>query len=313
MQSYLGITCHYIADFQLKSVMLACQWFLGSHTGECIAALFEEIVESFEITGKVLFVVTDNPSNMLRAFELLTVVEESVVNVEDDSEDEELTPEEFESELPVTDQPCFAHTVQLVIKDGLKEAAQVNKVLGKVSKLVTHIRSSTKASDLIGAEVRLQAANATRWNSQLYMLKSLLKVSNDTLEQIYFNGKSTQHDIVPVKDIMEILSPFEWATNLIQGQNRVTSSMILPIVRGLHKEVGKLHQKFKSRFVVTLKSSIETRLTKYETQECFQLAAALDPRWKLVWCTTAQESTQVKKKVIQKVKVNVMVQLHVNR
>ena len=60
------------------------------------------------------------------------------------------------------------HTLQLVVKDELKHADQMNRVLGKISKLVSHVRHSTQASDLFESELCLQMANATRWNSQHY-------------------------------------------------------------------------------------------------------------------------------------------------
>ena len=72
MRSYLGATCHFIANFKIHSVMLACRHFVGSHTGEAIVSNFEEIVDSFDLTGKVLYVVTNNATNMKRAFHLLT-------------------------------------------------------------------------------------------------------------------------------------------------------------------------------------------------------------------------------------------------
>ena len=307
MRSYLGVTCHFIADFKLQSLMLACRRFMGSHTGDEIATHFEEIVESFDLTGKVFYVVTDNASNMTRAFHLLTSIDESDTEHDTDfDKEDEIRPVELGEQLDAINvpmhQPCFAHTVQLVVKDGLKQADQINRVLGKITKFVSHVRSSTKASDLLESEVRLQAANVTRWNSQLNMLKSLLKVSNDTMEKIDFNEKPNQHDLNVVRDLVEILTPFLWATDLTQGQNKVTASMILPVVRGLRNEINELHKKFKSRFVSTLKSSIDARLSKYE-QECFKVAAALDPRWKLAWCTTLLEATDIKQLVIEKVTV----------
>lgn len=33
MRSYLGITCHYLHEWKIKSVMLCCRRFTGSHTG----------------------------------------------------------------------------------------------------------------------------------------------------------------------------------------------------------------------------------------------------------------------------------------
>ena len=134
---------------------------------------------------------------------------------------------------------------------------------------------------------------------QLMMLRSLLKVSEDTMAKLDYNGKPNVHELNVAKDLVEILTPFEWATDLTQGENKVTASVILPVVRGLRNEINNLQQKYKSRFVATLKSSIDTWLAKYE-QESFKIAAALDPRWKLAWCT-AEESREIKQLIIEKV------------
>ena len=71
------------------------------------------------------------------------------------------------------------HTV-----DGLDNTNQMKRVLAKVSKLVTI------ASDLFEGE---NSANVNRWNSQLMMLKSLLKVCNS--EQLNYNGKLNTYKI----------------------------------------------------------------------------------------------------------------------
>ena len=38
---------------------------------------------------------------------------------------------------------CFAHTIQLIIKDGFKQAGTINKVLRKVSTIVSHVHINT--------------------------------------------------------------------------------------------------------------------------------------------------------------------------
>ena len=43
-----------------------------------------------------------------------------------------------------------------------------------------------------------------------------------------------------------------------------------------------------SKMVLSLKNSVYSRLAKYETNT-FKIAAALDPRWKLDWCTPAEK------------------------
>ena len=68
MRAFLGITGHYITEWQLKSVMLACSRFKGKHTAEKILQEYEEAVSSFEIGHKVSNIVTDNAANMVKAF-----------------------------------------------------------------------------------------------------------------------------------------------------------------------------------------------------------------------------------------------------
>ena len=166
-------------------------------------------------------------------------------------------------------------------------------MLGKIARLVSH---STKASDVFEDDLKLQMANATQWNSQLTMIKSLVCVSNSTMEKLDYNGTLNAYEINITKDLVEILTPFKWSTDLSQGENRVTASIILPVIRGLQAELKHLDKKFKSRLVTTLKSSANACLSQFEKDEEFKLAAALDP---LAWCT-AEEQTDLKQAILQK-------------
>ena len=302
MKSFLGITAHFIHNFNLCSAMLACRRFRGSHTGESILHQYQSIVADFELNGKVHSVITDNASNMTKAFRLL---EESQGSLDsDDKEDDCVDEEDILDNVSITDMEdlpthasCFTHTIQLVIKDGLKNASQINRILGKVSKLVNHVRHSTHASDLFEDELKLQIANATRWNSQLVMLRSLLAVSEETMAKLDYNGKLSAHEINLAKDVVEILSPFEWATMMTQGENDCTASAIVPVVRGTRKTVDELAEKFRSKFTETLQASIKKRLSKYEENKTLQLTSVLDPRWKISWCTSqeAEDLTSILK------------------
>ena len=59
MRSYLGVTAHFIGinpktnQNGLQSVLLTCRQFDGRHAGSNIAQTFEEVVETFNLTGKV--------------------------------------------------------------------------------------------------------------------------------------------------------------------------------------------------------------------------------------------------------------------
>ena len=55
--------------------------------------------------------------------------------------------------------------------------------IAKGAKLVSHVRHSCLASDLLEDGYKLQAKNDTRWNSTLFMLKSLLTADPLKLEK----------------------------------------------------------------------------------------------------------------------------------
>ena len=68
MHAYLGVTCHILIEWKMVSYLLACKQILGPHTAENILANFEEILDEFDVRAKVFKVVTDNTSNMKKAF-----------------------------------------------------------------------------------------------------------------------------------------------------------------------------------------------------------------------------------------------------
>lgn len=50
---------------------------------------------------------------------------------------------------------CFVHTLQLTVEDDLREAGQLVKTLGKVSKLIFFVHKSTIATDILEREKNL--------------------------------------------------------------------------------------------------------------------------------------------------------------
>ena len=70
MKGFLGITCHFIFDWSLRSLILGCNRFRGEHNAENIAQNYEELISFYKLKGKVTHIVTDNASNMLKAFRL---------------------------------------------------------------------------------------------------------------------------------------------------------------------------------------------------------------------------------------------------
>ena len=89
----LSLTAHWITGtFERKAAMIHTKRIDGSHTGACIAEKISEMLRSWNIsTDQVHVILRDNGSNMVRAMK--------------------------EASLPSLG--CFAHTLQLVVHDGV--------------------------------------------------------------------------------------------------------------------------------------------------------------------------------------------------
>ena len=52
MRGFLGITCHFILDWSLRSLILGCKRFRGQHNAENITEHYEEIISFYKLQGK---------------------------------------------------------------------------------------------------------------------------------------------------------------------------------------------------------------------------------------------------------------------
>ena len=96
----------------------------------------------------------------------------------------------------------FAHTIKLVIKDGFKQAGIINKVLSKVSTIVSHVHKSMHASEILESEKRLQNATVTHWNSELNIVQSILRVPEEKLNSLDTHH-FTVYDCKTLKDLIK--------------------------------------------------------------------------------------------------------------
>lgn len=255
MRSYIGVTCHFIENFKLQSAMSACRRFKGSHTAEKIHATFNEIITIFNLEKKILTIVTDSASYILKAFVTLPGCSDDsnqATESDSESEDEEDTfdiPENGEKILELLPKHirCFLHNLQNTVKDGLEETGPASSVIGKASCLVSHIRLSALASDLLEGECRPQAKNTTRWNSSNRMLCSVLSIDPIRLDQPDYTGKWTKYELNIIKEVTDILTPFEVATLEHQGENVVMASKVIPCIHSLKAKLDQLSHTYNQR------------------------------------------------------------------
>lgn len=178
---------------------------------------------------------------------------------------------------------CIVHSLQLVVKDGMKEIGFLRPLVSKVSALVSHIRKSTHTTDHLQEHQRVHTANTTRWNCEVKMIRSVLQIPPDKLDQLDLGKvlKLTLYERNCLQDICDILVPFEEATDITQGDKIVTCSIVVSCIRGLRIQMTEMYSRFNSKLVSALRKSLEKRLSVYEDNLLYRLAATLDPRFKL--------------------------------
>ena len=309
MRGFIGITGHCIINWTMESVMLACKRFTGRHTAENIRQQYEETVASFDIAEKITNIVTDKASNMTKAFcfdlpGFDGAVEDAESDDDGDTNDENTQPDESCYELlPTTERDaCFAHTINLCVNDGLLKAGQhTTRVLGTTSKIVAYVRKSVNGTEALASEKRLQPAIATRWNSQLVMIKSVLNVEPEKLNTLD-TVKLTAYERKTLGEVCEVLRPFEEASTYAQLENQPSASLVIPCVLGLKCKLASMKERNGTSLGHALSASVDRRLTKFVDNDTYITASVLDARFKLRWARSTQHAA-ITDSLYQKVKI----------
>jgi hypothetical protein len=147
--------------------------------------------------------------------------------------------------------PCMAHTLQLSINHGMKEA-NMDRLLAKCRKIVGHFRHSPTQTAALAAvqkaagcaQLRLVQDVATRWGSSLQMVTRLLQ-SRESLGE-FFNECDVPASVpaltVAEWDKLAVYQPLlklcEQATTMLGGEKYVTSSIVLPLLAYLKREMA---------------------------------------------------------------------------
>lgn len=201
-EAYLTVTCHVIENWQTKDFVLETLIFHGQHTADNISSELKRITDEWGLTDKVMAVVTDNRANMVAAVH----------------------------KAGWRHYPCFAHTLNLVVKDSLKAVPEVVQILGKCSTIVSFFHHSTKATEKLRAvqqqmkiaEHKLIQSVETRWNSVFYMLDRLHEQHEAVTTVLCLLGRSelciNVGELSLITQTVDALKPFEEVTREVSSE-----------------------------------------------------------------------------------------------
>ena len=187
--------------------------------------------------------------------------------------------------------PCFAHTLQLSIKNGLN-VSQVQRVLGRCKKLVEHFKKSTKETYKLREKQemlklpqhKLIQDCVTRWGSTLAMLERLME-QQAAIAAVLMEGK-VRH-LMPegeewsvIELLVEVLRPFQQATEAVKYP---TLSTVKPLLYKLLERTLKIEDSDSAtakKVKTAIKKDLEERYQTAALKRLMNVATYLDPRYK---------------------------------
>ncbi|KAJ8411981.1 hypothetical protein AAFF_G00142480 [Aldrovandia affinis] len=318
---YLAVTCHFItADWQIKSALLACLPLAGHGTAQRVLSEFDEISHAHGIAGKVFRVVADPfPCERWAGFRLPGFClhgGEEEEDDEDDSSDEEVGAgegaEAVDNSLDLCFGPCridcFARALGLCVWEGLRSSPQLSIALTKAACFYNYVTATVppeKLGQVLGTGgVRAPTGPAhgeQRWNWQLKAVRRMLE-SAEFLEDIVDRHDLTlgSFEKAVLREMVEVLEPFEEATDMVQGDKHVSISLALPCVLGLRKHVTETATRHCPGVLVGLAQALDRRLAPILDDPLHVTATALDPQFKLSWSSDVEWHRQLLLKEVAK-------------
>ncbi|CAI5678562.1 zinc finger BED domain-containing protein 4-like [Oreochromis niloticus] len=286
--SLLSLTVHWIdSSFTMQKAVLQAKEFRGSHTGESIAAAMEEMLNAWEIPkNKVHVVLRDNASNIKKAMD----------------------------RLGVASLGCFAHTLQLVVNEGLLAQRGVCDAVTVGRKIVGHFKHSPQAysrlediqMELNMSPKRLIQDVRTRWNSTYYMIKTL------TEQKRALCAYSAEYDLPAtlsaqqwglLEKVLTALAPFEELTKEVSASSS-SASDVIPIVCVLKRVLSRENEADEGikKMKGTLLEAVNRRFRHVESEPLYTVATLLDPRYKDRYFTSVETSKQAKDALMAEVR-----------
>ena len=261
-----------------------------------------QVIREWGITPeKIQFIVTDNGSNMIKAFKD-DVLKESArsggVHTETDDEETEIEfgeesqegeegqvgeetqkdeEEEFDTnekesneaseQLGLTRLACFSHTLQLVVSkfDTHKSA---KALLSNTYKVVNSVNKSSKMTEALvnTAGKKLVSSCKTRWTSAYLVVRRLLEVKEE-LKQVLLDHSATMlqpNEWECLEVVEQLLAKFAHYTNMAGSEKHSTLSSVVPSYVELEAHLKEMKMKAEVASVSeVLLAELQKRFSKF--------------------------------------------------
>ncbi|XP_046590212.1 E3 SUMO-protein ligase ZBED1-like [Neodiprion lecontei] len=274
LRSFLGVTVHFIENYEMQSMSIACEPLHENHTGEYLSEMILKVCGDWDLSiEKIVSVTTDNGSNIVKAVEI-----------------------SFGRAKHIR---CVAHTLNLVVDNSVK-STEVKLFLDKVRKIVTWFHQSGVGAEELrqlqtqekipdGKVKHLVGDVSTRWNSQLLMIERFILMSSTIGSILLKHPNAPQmlqaNEIVVLKEIEKVLRPFHDVTEKMSAEKYVTASKAIPMIKCLRilLDATTIDSDLANQLKYSLQTELIKRFENIQKVHLFSVATFLDPRFKKIY------------------------------
>ncbi|XP_077966686.1 uncharacterized protein LOC144420852 [Styela clava] len=298
--SFLGVTVHFINDdWELKSRALGCSFFEGEVKVSAIVSAYENVVDRYNLRGKVRKLFVDNAASMEMALDTSFpgFHSENInqINTTGRIFDCDIAFRDAGNALP--DGNSFRQAQLLCVRDGLMhpevQGSSMTFTLLKVSTLINSLSASQIGHAFIQERgIYLKVKNEVKWMAQIKTLSSIVENPNEFNVAVnLLNAKSRDNqlntsEILVLRELLLIMEPFMEALESGDSDSQISISAIGPIICGLKQSLQSILDvglKHCAKLAGVLLDAVTTRLDPFLDCDDVKFASFLDPRFKLEW------------------------------
>ena len=203
---------------------------------------------------------------------------------------------------------CFAHTLNLIVSDSLRDTDEVASVIKSIENIVSYFHKSSKASHKLGiiqAHLNLPHHKLirdvdTRWNSVFYMLERYLEQEEAIRTTLCLLGRTDL--LVPTEQnlLVSIPWPFEVVTREISAEKYISASKIIPLSKALQL-LTTSYTGSVSALCNKLTTNMRDRFLYMEENVIIASPTLLDPRFKKLAFTDKTAAERSSRSIIAEV------------
>jgi hypothetical protein len=270
-KAYLALTAHFVCDNKMRNIILGVREMVTTHTSANIQNLIEHVLLEWNINKeKVVAFITDNGANMVKAGR-----------------------DTFGKNKQIF---CFAHTLNLVVKDAIEAVPEFQDIIIEVKNIVTYFKQTVKAADKLrevqssnGEPLKLVQEVKTRWNSTFYMLQRFANLYRYIVGVCADLPDSPQlpsrNKIDIIHECISLLEPIEEVTKEVSAEKHVTISKLIPVTRLMSTVIDRFNtvSQIAKNLQQALQLQFNKRFRQIEDVKLISVATLLDPRFKNIY------------------------------